>query len=857
MSGPTSRRTVLGGAAAAAGALAASALAPTRARAATPGVTVTTDGEPRAVVAYRPEATGQVAAGVASLVHYVKECSGAELVVVTEDELDHALAARPGWSSIHVGFLRPGAHPDVTDRLIGLDDQGYVIAAAGSIVTIIGGGAFGTRFGSYEFLERHLGVRWLLPGRVGEDVPVRRSITVPYGILRDEPVFKGRAVTPFFHNVYQEWTRTAPNEVFGNFNRAKEFRKSHHVLGSIFDPKKYATSNPEFFPIYDGVRHIPPSASLAYWQPRLTPASAVEVAVAYSTDYFRRYPQFNGYSLSPNDDGAFSDDEFDQSVRNSVGALHVSEVYFSWVNKVAERMAKIHPDKTCGVYAYVNTWDPPSFELHPNVIIFLTQERLVWATAADAARDRAHHEAWQRVAHRIGWYDYQYGMGYSAPRITTGLVAEQYRWAAQHGVADTYVEVQPFWGEGPKPWVTSKLLWNPHRSPEQLTREWCDRSVGQRSGAHLAAYFRLWERIWTRDIPGGEWFRNKPREDFYINFFPFQDPSYLEDVDLSALPALRALMDGVVAGTDTEAQAVRARSLALAFDYYESSVLSHPRRTVAPTTPHAARRLLADTTEALDTQLDHARRRAAALATFRTDPVLSNNTKDPTTLMHSWTGWNLQPLWDIAQFIRARPSDGAPVQTEAERLAERHASPQVRQYLRMLLAVVDGRLVERGSNMSFDEPGLTPWTPTQPAGRFFSDLTREPFGTTDAVTVDGTGRSLHITGGARRIVPAQRITGVTPGFYRFSIAVRSVPGVDPVGYAWVQVRAVNAAGATLVTRRSPQKQLSDTVGRWTEVVLSDLLPEDTVAVDIQFGVQAVTWEATVHVDDARFVQLVD
>jgi len=830
-------------------------MTPIRAAADAETVPVTIGGRPRAVIAYRPENTGQVAAGVTTLVHYLKASSGADLVVVTEDELDRALAERPGWSSIQIGFVGPDAHSGVAEHLTGLDDQGYVIAAAGATVTIAGTGPYGVRFGIYEFLERYLRVRWLLPGTAGEDVPVQRSIAIPYGILRDEPVFKGRAITPFFHNVYQEWTRTTPNDVFGNLNRAKEFRKSHHVLGSIFDPMKYATSNPELFPIYDGVRYIPPSATLAYWQPRLTPASAVDAAVNYSTEYFQRYPQFNGYSLSPNDDGAFSDDEFDQSVRNSVGALHVSEVYFSWVNKVAERMAKTHPDKTCGVYAYVNTWDPPSFELHPNVIVFLTQERLVWASAADAARDRAHHEAWQRVAHRIGWYDYQYGMGYSAPRITTGLVAEQYRWAAQHGVADTYVEMQPLWGEGPKPWVTSKLLWNPRRSPEELTREWCDRAVGPRAGARLAAYYRAWERIWTRDIPRGEWYRNKPREGFYINFFPFQDPSYLEDVDPSALPALRALMNGVVANTNTEEQAVRARSLALAFDYYESSILSYPRRTVAPTTSRAARRLLTAMTKGLDTQLDHARRRATALTAFRTDPVLSNNSQDPTALMHSWTGWNLQPLWDIAQFVRQHRDGGDQVRRDAELLAERHASAQVREYAAMLLAVADGRIVERGSNMSFDESDLAPWAPTQPAGRFASDLTREPFGTDVAVTVGGRGRSLLITGGARRVVPAQRIDGVTPGFYRFSIAVRTVPGVDPVGYAWVQVRAVNGAGKTLVIRRSPQTQLADTVGRWTEVVLSDLLPDGTVAVDVQFGVQAVALDATVHVDDAHFVQL--
>ena len=42
-----------------------------------------------------------------------------------------------------------------------------------SQVIIAGPTPYGTEFGVYEFLERYVGVRWLMPGPDGEDVPAR------------------------------------------------------------------------------------------------------------------------------------------------------------------------------------------------------------------------------------------------------------------------------------------------------------------------------------------------------------------------------------------------------------------------------------------------------------------------------------------------------------------------------------------------------------------------------------------------------------------------------------------------------------------------------------------------------------
>src|SRR5690606_18293784 len=215
-------------------------------------------------------------------------------------------------------------------------------------------------------------------------------------------------------------------------------------------------------------------------------------------------------------------------------------------NQVAERMAAIRPEATCGVYAYVDTWDPPSFELHPNVKIFICQERYVTVDPVLREHLRDHRRSWEQVAHHVETYDYIYGNSYSAPRMFLSRIEQNYREITENGTQHMYGELHPGWGEGPKSWVIGKLLWNPQRSAERLTREWCQAAVGQRAAAHLDSYYRSWERIWEREISKSSWFDQSPRPGMYQPFFPFQDPSYLEGVPLVELPRMKQCMDRVV-----------------------------------------------------------------------------------------------------------------------------------------------------------------------------------------------------------------------------------------------------------------------------------------------------------------------
>ena len=77
----------------------------------------------------------------------------------------------------------------------GLQPEGFVIKTDGDDLFIVGRDATdtglqvaGTFYGVCEFLERYLGVRWLMEGPVGEVAPKRATIQIVSADIRQEPV---------------------------------------------------------------------------------------------------------------------------------------------------------------------------------------------------------------------------------------------------------------------------------------------------------------------------------------------------------------------------------------------------------------------------------------------------------------------------------------------------------------------------------------------------------------------------------------------------------------------------------------------------------------------------------------------
>ncbi len=138
------------------------------------------------------------------------ETAGARFAIVDDDQVP------PGGELILLGNLHTnkaiaewGPKLGITGATFAdLGPEGYVIKcrgnagsstgsaarATGRIMLIGGKGRIGTLYGVYGLLDR-LGVRWLSPGAIGEEVPQRPLETLPAMDVSDSPAF----VTRGFH----------------------------------------------------------------------------------------------------------------------------------------------------------------------------------------------------------------------------------------------------------------------------------------------------------------------------------------------------------------------------------------------------------------------------------------------------------------------------------------------------------------------------------------------------------------------------------------------------------------------------------------------------------------------------------
>jgi hypothetical protein len=137
------------------------------------------------------------AAGV--LQCYLRKISGVEIPIVSETGLKPEDAR--GKALILVGD-GPRIRSLGLSRA-GLPPEGFLLKTAGNHLVVLGGDEKtrkGSYFGALAFLEKYLGVRWLLPFDVGEVVPRRRTITVPPLEFRDQPKFAVRHIRNSYDN---------------------------------------------------------------------------------------------------------------------------------------------------------------------------------------------------------------------------------------------------------------------------------------------------------------------------------------------------------------------------------------------------------------------------------------------------------------------------------------------------------------------------------------------------------------------------------------------------------------------------------------------------------------------------------
>lgn len=391
-------------------------------------------------------------------------------------------------------------------RLASLKPDGFLITSQDNHVVIAGNTPDGTHYGVTHFLDRYAGVRFYIPGDAWTSLPTNTKLT-----------YDGQETlsNPFVSSCYlsgintddapaARWARTV-----GAWRRKGGTHQ--HNLFAMFPPKTYAQSHPEIYPIYEGKRYIPKNGRDQSWQLCFTQPALVDLAMESIRHLFAQRPNDLYATISNNDGGRWCTCDACTAIVNKHKALNpeddyllnaTTEMYWSFMANVGEKMLKEFPDKLLVGLAYGPTRQPPAFKLPANVTAFTNFHIAELPVDHIITTDPANPELldqWLSVSSHLGNHDWYQGSGYLIPRIYSGYWS-QYLKAVQAKQEDAlqHCEAYPNWYlDGPKFYILARLWWNPQLDPAAITRQFCDDMFGQ-AGSSMNDYYLTMEKLWVQ-----------------------------------------------------------------------------------------------------------------------------------------------------------------------------------------------------------------------------------------------------------------------------------------------------------------------------------------------------------------------
>lgn len=434
-------------------------------------ITLVEDGASEYAIVYAEDAPPSVVAAAEDLQKYIAEASGARLPISNQ-------AAGPSI------LLGSAAGLDLADvplegfRIVTRD--GNVLIAgpdtAEGEYTLQGGTSKGTRNGVSHFLEQFVGVRWLMPTDVGDDVPESRTIIVPDLDMMDAPFFLNRRVP---------YTQQGEPQVIEWWARQKlgwSLYLSHgHNFRRTIPPELY-DEHPDWFPMFDG-RRVPPTGR---YKLCLSNQELIEAFGQAAIDYFDENPAATSYSLSPSDSAGWCRCSECEAMYETdpQGNLSVTPAVLHFYNGVGKVVAEKYPDKVLAGYVYAQYVYPPEepIGLEPNVFLvwapsmdygytlFRPELRETWVSLA---------EQWTQVTDKLAYYDLPNSLANDAgapcpPGVE--ILEFLYPRLKQYNMKGVYVYGQEAWGTGaPTNYLLAKLAWDPDADVRTLLDEFMQR----------------------------------------------------------------------------------------------------------------------------------------------------------------------------------------------------------------------------------------------------------------------------------------------------------------------------------------------------------------------------------------------
>lgn len=494
------------------------------------------DGKPAATIVISIHASDSSREAAAVLQKTVREITGAELPLITDDKTKDS---SDNFISLGDTTLTQQILPLLPSQK-NLLPGGYRILSLGQKLFVIGNdqgfgmAANGTRNGVYALLEKHIGCRWLWPGELGAVLPHESTLVIGAISEQDEPALPVRGMRNFYPQVNGKLNQLHVQGLLRLNRNSADFldkakdsndwldsvqlgKSAQYSYGHGFNDywNKYGETHPEYFALQpDGTRDQGKIGGPYADRARLdvTNEGLIETVAANAIQQFKDNPNLASFSISPNDGGpqGFDMSEADRlfdppnapKITLNLGKDHgnaeyvsLSDRYVTFYAKIATIVGKQFPDKLLGAYAYSAYCTPPLYaKLPSNVLVGFVG--LNYFNDAQRQTDLESWDGWTRAASHLLLRPNILIGGHGFPAVYTHKLGADIKHCYQTGMMATdFDSIMHNWASnGLDYYVLAKLLWDPSQNVDDIVKDYCDKGFGKASPA-VQKYFSALEDL--------------------------------------------------------------------------------------------------------------------------------------------------------------------------------------------------------------------------------------------------------------------------------------------------------------------------------------------------------------------------
>jgi hypothetical protein len=468
-------------------------------------VTIAFQGKSTFSIILPQNAPSSVTAAAQEMQKDVQISTGAKLPIVKDDSAKIA-------NFISLGATKQAQQAGISATRIA--PEGFRIVTRNGNIFILGpdtaDGAFtdeggtsnGTANGVYSFLEKYLGVRWLMPGDLGRDVPLKSTFYISDTDYQDSPFLINRR-EPYIQNekpAVQEW------EAQQKLGYSFRINHGHNWIQTI--TPDYYEKHPEWFAMRNGKRVAPKGN----YKLETTDPQVVQFFADKAIADLKAHPEMNTFSLSPSDGRGWSESPESKAWYDPVPPLHttpsITPLILKFYHDVAQIVTRKMPNAKLAGYIYSDYLYPP----HKGGMTLPNNFYPVIAPSIDYGYKLYRPDVqqnfndllaeWSKVTPHLFYYDLPNRLRQSSGLITP-MAPEIFNFIFPRLVKDNvkgaYIYGIDTWSQAAiSNYVLAKMMWNPHLDAYQLQREWLQRAYGKSAGAKMEVLYHHLDK-WFSD----------------------------------------------------------------------------------------------------------------------------------------------------------------------------------------------------------------------------------------------------------------------------------------------------------------------------------------------------------------------